>query len=194
MQDFLSPATDPLPTSLGEAAVAILRHPVRRLLRHWNWKTAVLSAAMRASIFFAVNLAASWDSAVSAALTELVYRPAVVGTLASCSQSFRRVQPAWKASVAMVIVLPALGHALEFAVHSLRGTPRLYESVAASVVFSMFTCVLSYFLHRRDILVVGDGARPLLVDIFQVPTELFDLLVREPLRALRGRNAPNRQS
>ena len=160
------------------------------MVRFWNWKTAVLSALLRASIFFAVNLAASWDSAVSAAVTELLYRPAVVGTLASFSQSFRRVQPAWKASVAMVVVLPALGHGLEFAVHTLRGTPKLYESVAASMVFSMFTCVLSYFLHRRDILVVGDGARPLLVDLFQVPTELFDILVRKPLRAVRKRTPP----
>ena len=158
-----------------------------RLVRYWNWKTAILSAGLRASIFFAVNLTASWHSAVDAALTELAYRAPMVGTLASLSQSFRRVQPAWKASVVVMFALPALGHSVEFAMHSLRGTDRLYESIAASIVFSMFTSVLSYFLHRRDVLVVGDGARPLRVDIFQIPGELFDMLVLRPLRVMRSK-------
>lgn len=179
-------ATDPLPTSLGEVLAAIIRHPLLRLIRYWNWKSAVLSALLRASIFFSVNLTAGWESAVSAAGTELVYRAPVVGTLASLSQSFRRVEPAWKATLAIMVALPALAHGIEFTVHSLAGTARLYESVAASVAFSMFTSVVSYFLHRRDILVVGDGARPLLVDIFHIPGELFDMFVLKPIRRMRG--------
>lgn len=182
----VSQANDPLPTSLGGVLAAIIRHPLLRLVRYWNWKSAVLSALLRASIFFSVNLTASWESGVSAALTELVYRAPVVGTLASLSQSFRRVQPAWKATLAIMVALPALAHGVEFTVHSLVGTARLYESIAASIAFSMFTSVVSYFLHRRDILVVGDGARPLLVDIFHIPGELFDILVLKPIRRMRG--------
>lgn len=179
-------ATDPLPTSLSEVLVAIIRHPLLRLVRYWNWKSAILSALLRASIFFSVNLTASWESAFSAAGTELVYRAPVVGTLASLSQSFRRVEPAWKATLTIMVALPALAHGIEFTVHSLAGTARLYESVAASVAFSMFTSVVSYFLHRRDILVVGDGARPLLADIFHIPGELFDMFVLKPIRRMRS--------
>lgn len=182
----VQPTNDPLPSSLSEVIALIVRHPLLRLVRYWNWKSAVLSALLRASIFFAVNLTASWESAMSAAGTELVYRAPVVGTLASLSQSFRRVQPAWKATLAIMVALPALAHGVEFTVHSVAGTARLYESVAASVAFSMFTSVVSYFLHRRDILVVGDGARPLLVDIFHIPGELFDMFVLKPIRRMRG--------
>lgn len=182
----VQPTNDPLPSSLSEVIASIARHPLLRLVRYWNWKSAVLSALLRASIFFWVNLTAGWESAVSAAGTELVYRAPVVGTLASLSQSFRRVEPAWKATLAIMVALPALAHGIEFTVHSLTGTARLYESVAASVAFSMFTSVVSYFLHRRDILVVGDGARPLLVDIFHIPGELFDMFVLKPIRRMRG--------
>ena len=174
-----------LPATLGGAVATVARNPLRWLVRHWNWKTAILSAILRASIFFSVNLTASWGSGVSAALTELAYRAPMVGTLASISQAFRKVQPAWKASIAMMVVLPALGHGIEFTVHSLRGTAKLYESVAASVAFSMFSCVVSYWLHRRDVLIVGHGARPFLVDLVQLPGELFDLLLRRPLATLR---------
>ncbi len=183
---------DELPTTLGEALSALTRNPLRWVVRYWNWKNAVLSFAARGTIFFSVNLAAGWDSAVSALLTELCYRAPMVGSLASLSQTFRRVRPAWKAGLAMMLALPALGHAIELAVHSLRGTAKLYESVAASVGFSMFTCLVGYFLHRRGVLIVGHGARPFGTEIFQLPGELFDLLLRKPFAALReaGRGGP----
>ena len=155
------------------------------MFRYWNWKNAVLSAVARTSIFFAVNLTASWDSASNAAVTELLYRAPMVGTLASLSQSFRRVEPAWAGSVVIMLALPAMGHGIEFTVHSLRGTEKLYESVLVSIAFSMVSAVVSYFLHRRDVLIVGHGQRPFLSDLVQVPLELFDMFGRKPFRVVR---------
>jgi hypothetical protein len=55
---------DPMPaeeqeatsTKLGAPAVSgvfcgMLLHPVRQLIRRWNWKSAVLSSLLRATIF-----------------------------------------------------------------------------------------------------------------------------------------------
>ena len=175
-----------LSTTLSGAVADLLRHPVDRLIRNWNWKAALISAALRTTIFFTVNLTASWNSAVAAAVTELCYRAPMVGTLAALSQSFRRVQPAWVGSVVMMAVLPAMGHGIEFTVHWFRGTEKLSESVAVSVAFSMATTGLNYLLHRRDVLVVGHGATPFLADILQVAPHLFDLFLRKPARLLRG--------
>lgn len=182
-----------VPETLSGAVAAVARHPLHWLVRHWNWKAAVVSAVLRASIFFSVNLTVSWTAATGAAITELLYRAPMVGTLASLSQAFRRVEPAWKASLAIVLVLPALGHAIEFTVHSLRGTPRLYESVGASVGFSAFSCVLSYWLHRRGVLITGHGSRPFRTDLIELPGEILDLLLRRPLaiaRAVLARDSP----
>ena len=175
-----------LSTTLSGAVADLLRHPVDRLIRNWNWKAALISAALRTTIFFTVNLTASWNSAVAAAVTELCYRAPMVGTLAALSQSFRRVQPAWVGSVVMMAVLPAMGHGIEFTVHWFRGTEKLSESVAVSVAFSVATTGLNYLLHRRDVLVVGHGATPFLADLLQVAPHLFDLLLRKPARLLRG--------
>ena len=175
-----------LSTTLSDAVADLLRHPVDRLIRNWNWKAALISAALRTTIFFTVNLTASWNSAVAAAVTELCYRAPMVGTLAALSQSFRRVQPAWVGSVVMMAVLPAMGHGIEFTVHWFRGTEKLSESVAVSVAFSVATTGLNYLLHRRDVLVVGHGATPFLADLLQVAPHLFDLLLRKPARLLRG--------
>lgn len=185
---------DSIPTSLNGALKALARHPVRWMVRCWNWKNAVVSAIARTAIFFAVNLTASWDSALDAAATELVYRAPMVGTLASLSQLFRRVQPAWAAGVVIMFALPAIGHGIEFAVHSLRGTEKLYESVLASIAFSMVSAVVSHFLHRRDVLIVGHGQRPFLDDLVQVPLQTYDMLLRRPFRVLIARRADAREA
>ncbi len=174
--------TETLPITVGGVLSEVVRHPVRRLVRLWNWKTAVVSVVVRASIFFTVNVTSSWNSAVDAVVTECMFRAWMSGTLASLSQAFRRVRPAWRASLVMLLALPALGHGIEFTVHSLRGTDRLYASVAVSILFSMFSCVFSYWLHRRSVLIVGEGARPFVSDIVELPHAVYDLLVRKPLR------------
>ncbi len=147
---------------------------------------------MRTSIFFSVNLLASLDSAVEAAITEICYRAPMVGTLGAISQAFRRVQPAWKASGVIMLLLPALAHGVEFTIHSLRGTQKLYESVAASIMFSMLTAIGTYFLHRRDVLIVGPGARSFAEDMVRLPVEVFNLLatlLRAPFRKLGDSHA-----
>jgi hypothetical protein len=56
-----------------------VRHPVKYLLHRWNWKSAVLSSLLRASLFFATNLAAGLPAAIAAMKTELVFRGVTSG-------------------------------------------------------------------------------------------------------------------
>lgn len=177
------------PVTLGAALADLARRPVHWLVRQWNWKAALLSTLARGSIFFSVNLTASWDSAVNAVVTELLYRALMAGTLASVSQTFRHVQPAWQGSLLVLVALPALSHGIEFTVHSLRGTERLHASIAVSILFTICSCVLSYWLHRRSTLIVGEGARPFREDLLHLPLTVFDLLVRQPFRPLLERAA-----
>lgn len=179
-------AAEAPPASLGAVLHDLARHPLRWLIRQWNWKAALLSTLARASIFFAVNLTVGWASAVNAAVTEVLYRALMTGTLASVSQAFRRVEPAWQGSLLIMFALPACAHGVEFMMHSWRGTERLYASVSVSILFSVASCVVSYWLHRRNVLIVGAGARPLLTDIVELPRVVVDVLVRGPLLRLRS--------
>ena len=57
----------------------MVRHPIRHLFRRWNWKSAVLSSLLRATIFFFTNLVAGWHAALGAMLAELVFRSVTSG-------------------------------------------------------------------------------------------------------------------
>src|SRR5687768_14954859 len=135
----------------------------------WNYKTAVLSALVRAGIFFATNAKAGVDAATAAMLTEFCFRFATSGFYGALTQRFRRVEPAWAGTAGAMLLLPALAHSLEFVVHSWRGTPELAASMAASIAFTMLSTAFNLFAMRRGALVVGAGTRTLIDDVRAMP-------------------------
>src|SRR5258707_6384231 len=62
------------PPTVGDVFSGILRHPVHKLIRRWNWKAALLSSLLRATIFFFTNLIAGWHAALGAMLAEMTFR------------------------------------------------------------------------------------------------------------------------
>lgn len=155
--------------SLAEVVAGVLRHPYRRLIRGWNWKSALLSSLVRGGIFFAVNLAAGWDAAAAAFLTELVFRATTAGFYGAATQQLSRAQPAWQGTLGAVVLLPAFQHTLEAAAHWFRGTELLAASIAASVGFTALSTTFHCFVMRRGLLCVGEGSRPLRQDLAAMP-------------------------
>ena len=157
---------------------AILRllasDPAGQLLFRWNWKAAVMSSLFRAHIFFAANATAGLRRAFAAASAEFLFRFLTSGFYGSLTQAFRNAEPAWAGIVAVMILLPLMSHSLEFAVHFLRGTPRLRTSIISSVVFTLFSTAFNWFAMRRGALVVGDVQTSLGSDLARAPALLVD--------------------
>jgi hypothetical protein len=168
-----------------EAFGQLARHPVERLIRHWNWKAAVLSAVFRGAIFFTVNLTAGLPAALRALSLDVPLRLAVAGFAGAIVQTFRRAEPPWAASLTIVAVLAVLTHGLEFVVHTIGGTPRLGASVLASMVFSAVSGLVNLFLMRRGVLLVGVESRSLADDFRQIG-RLLAAAGRAAGRAARG--------
>jgi len=155
--------------TVGEVLIGLVRHPVDRIVRCWNWKSAVLSSATRASLFFTANLSAGLDAAFAAMLTEFVFRAITAGFYGGLTESFRRATPHWLASVTVMVLLPISTHVTEFLVHWLRGTERLTDSLTVSVVFTIISTLFNLFAMRRGVLIVGEGRGTLLADLRQIP-------------------------
>jgi hypothetical protein len=152
-------------TGAGAVLAEILRRPWEPLVRNWNWKSALLSSLLRASVFFGVNLGAGWRKALAAMLTELVFRAITAGWYGSITQSFRRVRPAWQAALVLVPTLLVFQHGLELLVHWARGTPRLAASIGASIVFTVLSTNVNLALMRRGAMVVGAEGKSLAQDL-----------------------------
>lgn len=171
---------------LGVVWADIGRHPYKYLVRRWNWKAGAVSAAIRGGIYFAANLGAGRDAALAAMLTEFGYRTLLSGAVGSVTQALRECEPAWAAALTALAVLPLFGHVVEFAVHSLQGTPRLGISVVASIGFTVVSTLFNLYAMRRGVLVVDTRARTLLEDLTAMPRLIVDFLTLDALRRRAG--------
>jgi hypothetical protein len=168
----------------------LARDPVGHVLARWNWKAAVLSGAIRGTIFFTTNLTVSSRAAIDALLVDLAFRLPLAGLYAAVTQAFRSAEPAWAASLAAMVLVPLAAHTIEFTVHWMAGTPALAFSVTVSVAFSALSTLFNLFAMRRGVLVVGDRSRSLNQDLRQLPAICLEFVLALPVglyRAARGR-------
>jgi hypothetical protein len=157
------------PVTVGAAVRRLVGHPVDTFVRRWNWKAALTSAIIRSSIFFSVNLTAGKRAAFAAMLAEFLFRAATTGFYGSFTQAFRRVEPAWQASVIVMFGLPLVSHSLEFTLHWLRGTPNLKASIGASIVFTVLSSLFNLYVMRRGAMIVGAESDSLWRDFARMP-------------------------
>lgn len=150
----------------------LVQHPWRLALSRWNYKSAIVSSTCRAPLFFVTNLPAGLAAAAGAMWTEFVFRFVAAGVYGALTQAFRRVEPPAAATVTVMVLLPLVGHSAELAVHWLRGTPHLGESIAASIAFTVMSTAFNLFAMRRGVLITGAGSRSLAHDLARMPALL----------------------
>ena len=158
----------------------LVQHPVKYLFHNWNWKSALLSSILRASLFFATNLSAGYPAAVAALKTELVFRGITSGFYGALTEAFREAEPAWNAAITVMLLLPLVNHSIEFLVHWIRGTQNLYSSILASVGLTALSTLFNFYLMRRGALIVGAGRRSLGLDLAQMPRLALDFILHLP--------------
>ena len=167
-----------------ETCGTLVRHPVRHLIRQWNWKNAVFTAVVRGAVFFATNLAAGLPAAARAFAVDALFRVPLSGLYAAITQALMGAQPRRAALAVIAGLVPAAGHVVEFLVHWTAGTPELRTSVMASVAFSALSALFNAFSMERGVFLVGGAARPFSEDIKRLPALLVDFLLA-PVRLAR---------
>jgi hypothetical protein len=179
------PASKSGPPSVSAVFCGILLHPVRQLIRRWNWKSVVLSSLLRATIFFFTNLVAGWHAALGAMLAELVFRFVTSGFYGAITESFSLARPAWAATAVAMVALPFVAHSMEFVVHWVRGTPNLGLSIGTSVIFTALSTAFNLYAMRRGILVTSRNGKSLRHDLSQIPPLLLAFLLAGPREIVR---------
>jgi hypothetical protein len=152
-----------------------------QFVRYWNYKGAILSGVMRAPIFLATYLIGKEGLrlALAAATVQFIFRFFFAGVGGALIQSFRRVEPPWKAILSIMLLLPLISHLLEFLIQLLFGyvtgtQDRTDEAILRSISFSIISALFTLFAMRRGIMIVGESeSKSLLNDISKLPVIVF---------------------
>ena len=178
--------------TIREAWFNVLRDPAV-FIRHWNYKGAIMSGGIRAPIFLVTYLVGkeSIKLALGAALAQFIFRFLFAGVGGALIQSFRRVEPAWKALLSILLVVPVISHIFEFLVQSgfayYTGTANhTDQAIVRSICLSIFSALFSLYIMRRNVMIVGEAeSKSLLSDIIHLPILVFDFLAFIPLEIAR---------
>ena len=177
-----------LPTNtIGEAWLSLVRDP-GLFIRHWNYKGAILSGMLRAPIFLITYLISreSLKVAIGAALVQFTFRFLFAGIGGAMIQAFRRVEPAWKALLTILLVVPVISHLFEYFVQTgfvyfTNTTNHTDEAVVRSICVSVISALFSLFIMRRNVMIVGEeGSKSLLSDIIKMPLMIFHFVMFIP--------------
>jgi hypothetical protein len=185
--------TDTKPITLRQVLLRLLRDPLKYLFRRWNWKSALLSSLLRASLFFATNLTAGLPAAIAAMKTELVFRAITSGFYGAITEAFREAEPPIAAALTVMVLLPIANHSIEFFVHWMRNTQNLVSSILASMILTAFSTLFNFYAMRRGALIVGHGRHSLAQDLARLPRLALDFITW-PVRYLLRRASRNSAS
>jgi hypothetical protein len=162
--------------TIGAAWSNLVRDP-GQFVRGWNYKGAILSAAFRAPIFLVTYLVAreGWKLAVAAATVQFVFRFLFAGVTGAVIQSFRKVEPAWKAMVSILLIIPFVSHVFEYAIQAsfvyvTATTDHTPMAIVRSICVSIFSALFALFIMRRNVMIVGEAeSGTLLSDVKRIP-------------------------
>lgn len=174
--------------TISEALLGIWRDPAQ-LVRQWNYKGAIMSASLRAPIFLITYLAGreSLKLALGAALAQFIFRFAFAGVGGALIQAFRRVEPAWKALAAILLIVPIISHFFEFLVqisfaYLTQTGSHTDVAIIRSICISILSALFTLFIMRHNVLIVGEAeSKSIWNDLGRLPLLIFEFLAFIPL-------------
>jgi hypothetical protein len=184
---FNEPAHESTATTVGEAMRALWNNPAE-FIHYWNYKGAILSGVLRAPIFLATYLIGneSVKIALGAAFVQFVFRFFFAGISGALIQSFRHVEPVWKAFLTIVLFVPLISHVFEFFLQAsfgyFTGTQDLTdEAIMRSISVSIVSALFTLFAMRRGIMIVKEQeSKSLLHDVSRLPVVIFHFIAFIP--------------
>ena len=170
-------------TGLRRALLELILRPRTTLWAAWSWKSATISAALRAATFFFTNLKAGDRKALHAMLVEAVFAIFAAGLMGAVSQRLRNAKPFWATALIVWIGMPAIMTLAQFAVHHAAGTPYLGTGLTASFCFAAVASSFSWYAMSRGALLGGDDSTTLKHDIHALPPIILAYILA-PFRLL----------
>jgi len=154
--------------TVWQAAAAVITRPWKTFVVDWNWKAALLSALFRGILFLIVAVPRG-SGAMRLVWIELLFRILVGGFWGSLLQAFRGARPAWLAGLLAAVLLPAAAHTLEYLALQAGHATHIGAGMVVSIVVSVGSLLLNWFLMRKGMLITGDGSDSLGADMRRLP-------------------------
>ena len=175
------PSNEVKSETVAQALLHLARHPIRYFVINWNWKSALFSAMIRATIFLIATIRRPWADISVAVLVEVAFSTAVAGVYGSFTQAMRWARPEWLSRIIFAVCLPLLLLWLDYIVHFYTGMRHMRISLIMSATFSALSSLFNLYIMRHGVMLVGGEGRPLHRDLRSMPRLIGGFVAHIPL-------------
>lgn len=157
----------------------------------WNWKCALMSAAVRSSAYALAMSRGDSHERLSVVAVEMAYVVLTAGLFAGLQQKALGVRRRWLGDLAIVAGVPGLSQVMDWMVHRAMGTPIPHRALATVCVFTLVSALFHRHVMRHGGFLTGGSGHSLREDFRRIPRLVvsFVLWPGHALVRLRGRVA-----
>ncbi|MGC2403726.1 MAG: hypothetical protein WA510_28295 [Acidobacteriaceae bacterium] len=163
----------------------LVLHPVKTFLYSWNWKSALLSAMLRAPIFLVATLRQGLKAVSIAVVVEAAYSGAISGCYGAVVQRLRRARPLWATSLLILVIFPVLVLWLDYLLHFFTRMPNLKGGMLGAAVLCLLSSLFNWYVMSRNSLLVGEGAHSFRSDLKRMPRLVMEFVFLFPRHCYR---------
>jgi len=150
----------------------------------WNWKCALLSAAMRSAVYASAMARGTAHGRLAVVLVEVAYVTLTAGLWAGAQQQALRLQRRVAGNLIVVVLVPGLAQLCDLAVHNLCGARAPEKAAVVVCVFTLLSALFHLYVMRRGAFLSGQGRS--LGEDFRCMPRLLMGFVLQPARAMAG--------
>jgi len=172
-------------TTVTEVFVEIIKSPIKTIVLGWNWKAAVISASIRAGIFFFTTLKAGAGHAIQATVAEAIFAAVVSGAMGAVTQRLRNATPVWMTGVIVSVAMPGILQVLQYWLHLALGTPHLKAGMIVTFIYAAIAMLFNWFAMRRGALLTAGEGQSFWRDILEVPLLIGQFLIAIPVGLMK---------
>lgn len=167
--------------TVGQALLQLARHPIHSFVINWNWKSALFSALLRASIFLIATIRRPLVDISVAVAVEIAFSTAVAGVYGSFTQAMRWARPEWLSRTIFVVVLPSILLLFDYIAHFYTGMRHMRLSLIMSAIFTGLASLFNLYIMRQGVMLVGGEGGPLHRDLRSMPRLIAGFVAHIPL-------------
>jgi hypothetical protein len=175
----------PKSVSVGQALVALLRHPWTFVVLRWNGKAAMLSAMFRGVIFLIASVKSHHAGRTSGVLAEALFGAVSAGFFGTLTQSLRFAEPEWLAEALLAGIFPLAFQVGDYYFHAALGTQVFVIGMVSSACFTVFSSAFNLYIMRRGTLLVGEEGNSFQEDLGALPKLALLFVVQGVMKAWR---------
>lgn len=146
----------------------------------WNWKCALMSAAVRSLVYLAALAHDRLHTGPAIVLVEIAYVSATAGLWAGLQQRALALRPRLAGNLAIVVAVPGLAQLCDWLAHRLVGPAAPPRALATVCAFTLLSALFHLHVMRRGVFLAGPAGRSLADDFRRLPRLLLHLALALP--------------